>query len=109
MTTYKCAKCGQRKPRTTEYFWRDKRNLDGLRSCCIECGSKEQKARAERDKERNNELKRRWRDSNLEKYRESQRRYIVKRRQREKDLREADKQAQLRAARLRNIYKGVDV
>ncbi len=39
----RCTKCGEEKPATTEFFHRDKRMKDGLRTMCKVCKNKEQK------------------------------------------------------------------
>jgi len=39
MHEYKtCTKCGQTKPRTSEFFYRNKKSRDGLRPDCSDCG-----------------------------------------------------------------------
>lgn len=72
-----CAKCGETKPATTEFFGRDKAILDGLKPGCKACQKAYRAANAERDaayyatsdKEQRRENARVWRANHPEELR----------------------------------------
>ena len=82
----KCSKCGERKPATAEFFHRDKKRTDGLRSVCRECvreyyqENKDQvrervREYRQKNKDRVREYNREYRQKNKEEIAECQREY----------------------------------
>lgn len=67
--TKTCARCGENKPATLEYFGENLRHLDRLQPHCRTCHAA---VLAER-RERKRRLSREWADANREKVRESSR------------------------------------
>ena len=66
----KCTKCGEWKPATVEYFYRDKNGKGGLRSCCKDCMRKY--------REKNKDKMRKYREKNKDKITERMREYREK-------------------------------
>ena len=75
MKTRKCTRCGEEKPETTEYFYRNKNCRAGLSTICKECTRERVRRWEAENPEKVREAKRRWRAENPEKAREQSRRW----------------------------------
>lgn len=84
---FACRRCGQEKPRTSEYFHAKPSGAGGLNSVCIPCRAEEARARKVRDPakhaEKNRAAQKRYRAAHrenvLEKQREHNRAYVARR------------------------------
>jgi 5-methylcytosine-specific restriction endonuclease McrA len=61
-----CTKCGQTKPRTSEFFYKSKRSPDGLRPDCSECGRQRSSKYASENKQKTRDSSNAWRVNNAE-------------------------------------------
>ena len=68
----RCTKCGKVQPRSE--FYRAKGTVDGLRGDCKSCFKARAKARYPLVREQSIERARKWREDNIERFRENQRR-----------------------------------
>lgn len=71
-----CTKCGEEKPATTEYFYRNKNLKLGLSYYCKTCGNESIKRWRENNRERIKESKMIWAKNNQQKVKESREKYI---------------------------------
>lgn len=79
MEQYKtCTKCGQTKPRTNEFFYRNKRSPDGLRPDCSECGKARSNKYASENRQRTRQKANEWRSKNLERKNQANRQWYAK-------------------------------
>lgn len=79
MDQYKtCTKCGQTKPRTNEYFYKNQRSPDGLRPDCSACGKKRSNSYASENRQRARDRANEWRMNNLERKKVSNRNWYEK-------------------------------
>ena len=76
MKTRKCTKCGEEKPETTEYFYRNKNCRAGLSTICKSCTNEASRRWQAENPEKEREAFRRWLAENPEKAREASRRRI---------------------------------
>ena len=72
MGTRICTKCGEEKPETTEYFYRQKDCRGGLNTTCKVCCNKNARKWRAENPEKQREAVRRWMAGNTEKARERQ-------------------------------------
>ena len=70
--TKQCTKCGEEKPRTLEYFYK---NGNGLRPDCKVCKNKEKQIWKKQNPDKVREQKKRWKKQNPDKVREEKRRW----------------------------------
>ena len=75
MGTRICSKCGEEKPETTEYFYKNKASRGGLNTICKECKNKAGRRWRSENPEKVSEKNRRWYAVNPEKVREKNRRW----------------------------------
>ena len=68
----RCSKCGKVQPRSA--YYRAQGTVDGLRGDCKECFKARAKARYPLVRDRNIERAKQWREDNIERFRENQRR-----------------------------------
>jgi hypothetical protein len=66
METKVCSKCGMAFPRTSEFFFKQKRGKDGLQGQCKKCRSKCNKEHYRRNKERYSETRKKYYINNKE-------------------------------------------
>ncbi len=75
MGTRICSKCGEEKPETTEYFYRDKSCRAGLTTICKECKRKAVRRWEAENPVKKREAEKRWKAENPEKQRKAVRRW----------------------------------
>jgi hypothetical protein len=75
MKTRVCTKCGEEKPETTEYFYRNKASRGGLNTTCKACHNKNVEKWKAENPEKVRETIKRWQYENREKVRETVRRW----------------------------------
>jgi hypothetical protein len=75
MKTRVCTKCGEEKPETDEYFYRNKASRGGLNTICKVCRNEKSRRWYAENPEKAREISERWRAKNPEKVRESKRRW----------------------------------
>ena len=75
MGTRICTKCGEEKPETTEYFYKNKHCRGGLNTTCKVCCRKRVRKWHAENPEKSSENARRWKAENPEKERERLRRW----------------------------------
>lgn len=73
--TFACKGCGAEKPRTSEFWHRDKSVLDGFRRKCKVCVKEYGAKHYAENKERHKEVSTRWRENNPERLRAYQIKY----------------------------------
>lgn len=71
----RCTKCSNQYPATTEYFHKDTKAIDGLRTICVACRSIYSRQYRKENAERRNEYDRRRRKEKAEIIRERKRQY----------------------------------
>lgn len=88
----RCTKCNKLLPETTEYFYRDKRKKNGLKSLCKECCIKNTRKWQEENRDKFLEYKRKHREANPKKYREYRRKWSKNNPECHKEFRENNKE-----------------
>jgi len=73
-----CTGCGEEKPLTAEYFYRDRRSVSRYESSCKICRSKKAKRWREENPEEAYARQKKWREENREKVRDYSRKYWKK-------------------------------
>ena len=82
MDEYKtCTKCGQTKPRTNEFFYRNKNSPDGLRPDCASCGKSRSREYSRNHAEQNRLRVKNWRLSEPEKAKATKSQYYLRNRE----------------------------
>jgi 5-methylcytosine-specific restriction endonuclease McrA len=72
MEEYKtCTKCGQTKPRTNEFFYKNSRSPDGLRPDCADCGRQRSANYARQNVQASRNRANNWRLNNPERKKEA--------------------------------------
>lgn len=77
----KCTGCGEEKPATAEYFYREKGGKGGLRAACKDCAAAHHKKWREENPEKVKAASRKWNEANPEKVVAKYKRYREKNRE----------------------------